>query len=128
MKTGIWIDHEKAVVVSLTDGENTTKVIHSDVKKHGKSGNSADDTSLNVFNEHLKGYYEKVISYLREAEAVYIIGPGEAKGELKKQMEKDNLDKLITGVETADSMTDPQAAEKIKAHFLHHGAARILPD
>lgn len=125
MKTGIWIDHEKAVVVSLTDGEDINKTIHSNVRKHG---NNADDTNLNVFNEHLKGFYEEVISHLREAEAVYIIGPGEAKGELKKRMEKDNLDKLITEVETADRMTDPQVAEKIKAHFLHHGAARILPN
>ena len=127
MKKGIWIDHEKAVIVSMSDDDDI-KVIHSDVRKHGKAGNNADDTSLNVFTEHLKGYYEEIISCIRDSESVYLFGPGEAKGELEKRLEKDNLSNLVDKIETADKMTDPQIAAKVKEHFLHHGAMRILPD
>jgi stalled ribosome rescue protein Dom34 len=128
MKKGIWIDHEKAVIVSLTNDEDNVKVIHSGVKKHSKAGNSADDTSLNVFTKHLKDYYEEVISHLRESESLYIIGPGEAKGELEKRLVQERLDDRIDAIETADKMTDPQIVEKVNAHFLRHSAARIMPN
>ena len=127
MKKGIWIDHEKAVIVSMTDDEDNVKIIHSGVKKHGKAGNSADDTNLNVFTEHLNGYYEEVISSLRDAASVYIMGPGEAKGELEKRLEKVQLSDRVDRIETADKMTDPQIVEKVKKHFLHHDAMRIMP-
>ena len=72
---------------------------------------------------HLNTYYEKVISCLRDAESIFLFGPGEAKGELEKRIEKDNLGDHIVGVETADKMTDPQIVAKVKEHFLHRRAA-----
>lgn len=107
--------------------DEETKVIHSDVKKHGKSGNDADDTSLSVLTEHLNIYYEQVISQLRGAESIFLFGPGEAKGELEKRLAKENSGERIAAVETADKMTDPQIAAKVKEHF-HHGAMRIMPN
>ena len=128
MKKGLWIDHQKAVIVTVRGEDGATKVIYSDVEKHGKSGNDADDTSLAVFTEHLNKYYEEVISELRGAESIFIFGPGEAKGELEKRLAKENLGELVKAVETADKMTDAQVAEKVKEHFLHRGAARIMPN
>ncbi len=128
MKKGLWIDHQKAVIVTVRGEDEDTKVIHSDVEKHAKSGNNADDTSLDVFTEHLNKYYEKVISQLRGAEYIFLFGPGEAKGELEKRLAKENFGELIRVAETADKMTDAQVAEKVKEHFLHHGAARIMPN
>ena len=125
---GLWIDHQKAVIVTVRGEEDDTKVILSDVEKHAKSGNNADDTSLDVFTEHLNIYYEKVISELRGAESIFLFGPGEAKGELEKRLAKENLGEHIKAVETADKMTDAQVAAKVKEHFLHHGAARFMPD
>jgi len=80
-----------------------------------------------VFTEHLNKYYEKVISQLRGAESIFLFGPGEAKGELEKRLAKDNLGELVKAVETVDKMTDPQIAAKVKEHFFHHGAMRIMP-
>ena len=128
MKKGLWIDHQKAVIVTVTGEDNETKVIHSEIEKHGKSGNDADDTNLNVFTEHLNNYYEKVIFELRDAESIFLFGPGEAKGELEKRLAKENLSERVKAVETADRMTDAQIAAKVKEHFLHHGAARIMPN
>ncbi len=128
MKKGLWIDHHKAVIVTVTGEDSATKVIHSDVEKHGKSGNDADDTSLDVFTEHLNKYYEQVISELRGAESIFLFGPGEAKGELEKRLTKENPGEQIKAVETADKMTDAQVAAKVKEHFLHHGAARFMPN
>jgi len=52
-----------------------------------------------------------------DAESILIFGPGEAKGELKKRLKKDNLDGRIVGMETVDRMTDHQVAAKVRQHF-----------
>ena len=64
-----------------------------------------------------------MISCIRDAESILLFGPGEAKGELKKRLEKDNLGERIVGVETADKMTDQQIAAKVKNHFPHRSLA-----
>ncbi len=123
---GLWIDHEKAVIVSVTGTQEETRLIHSNVEKQRRqTGVSmpADDVRQRELTGHLNTYYEEVISCIRDAESILLFGPGEAKGELKKRLEIDNLGDLIAGVETADKMTDPQIAAKVKEHFLHHNAA-----
>ena len=57
----------------------------------------------------------------RDAEAILLFGPGEAKGELKKRIERDKLGGRIVGVETVDKMTDRQIAAKVRQHFLERG-------
>ena len=53
----------------------------------------------------------------RDAESILIFGPGEAKGELKKRLERLNLGEHIAGVETVDKMTDGQIAAKVRQRF-----------
>jgi len=127
---GVWIDHRKAVIVALTaNGEHTT-LINSDVEKHlERTGDSplkgpfesnqvpADDHRQRALTGHLNVYYDRVIAVLREADQLFIFGPGEAKGELHKRMAKTKLDARVTLIETDDKMTDPQIIAKVKAHF-----------
>jgi len=40
---------------------------------------------------HLANYYDEVIACIGDAETILIFGPGEAKGELKKRMERDKI-------------------------------------
>ena len=125
---GIWIDHNKAVIVSVAGEDDETKVIHSDAENHGQNRSQADDINLRVATEHRNIYYGQVISYIQKAESVFLFGPGEAKGELEKRLAKDNPGDRVVTVETTDKMTDPQIVEKVKKHFLHHGAMRIMPN
>ena len=125
---GLWIDHHKAVIVSVAGEDEQTKIIHSDIESRGQSGNRADDSKLNALTHDLNIYYGQVIDYLDDAESVFIFGPGEAKGELEKSMAKDYHGDRVVTIETTDRMTDPQIVEKVKKHFLHHGATRIMPN
>ncbi len=125
---GIWIDYNKAVIVSVAGEDHETKVIHSDALNHGQNASQADDINLRVATEHRNIYYGQVISHLRGAESVFLFGPGEAKGELEKLLAKDHPGDCALTVETTDKMTDPQIVEKVKKHFLHHGAMRIMPN
>ena len=56
----------------------------------------ADDSREREYTGHLDNYYDEVISCIRPAEAILIFGPGEAKGELRKRIERDKLDLRIT--------------------------------
>lgn len=136
-KVGLWIDHRKAIIVAVTDkGEEIGLVIASKVEKQlQRSGDSplkgryesqkvpADDSRQRMLTGHLNIYYEAVIACLTDAESILIFGPGEAKGELKKRLEKSKLGGLIAGVETVDKMTDRQIAAKIRQYFAEEPSA-----
>jgi hypothetical protein len=77
----------------------------------------ADDSRQRTFTGHVNIYYEAVIACLRDAESILLFGPGEAKGELKKRLEKSKLGGRIAGVETVDRMTDREIAAKVRKHF-----------
>ena len=127
MKTaaGLWIDHKKAVIVFVTGKEEEIKLISSNIEKQPRQSGVAtpEDMRHRELTEHLNIYYDEVVSCIRKAESILIFGPGEAKGELKKRLEKDNLGGHIVGIETSDQMTDPQIVAKVKEHFLHQRAA-----
>ena len=103
-KMGVWIDHRKAVIVSVTDQGEEIRLIVSRVEKQPRrSGDSpltgayesllakADDSHYRSFTGHLNIYYDAVITCLRDAESILIFGPGEAKDELKKRLEVTTL-------------------------------------
>jgi len=129
-KTGLWIDHRKAVIITLADERATIKTVKSEVEKHPRAAGNpalkgsfkarhipADDRQENEFNEHIGIFYNKIIETICHADAVFIFGPGEAKDELKKQLEKNHLGGMITGVQTVDRMTDNQIMAIVCQHF-----------
>jgi stalled ribosome rescue protein Dom34 len=128
MKTniGLWIDHEKAVVVMVTGNNDETRTFSSDIKKHRRQSGiemPADDRQQSEATEYLNRYYDIVIGQIREANSIFIFGPGEAKGEFKKRLENRSYNGKIVAVEPADNMTDPQIAAKVRSRFVPAEAA-----
>ena len=132
MKTtkGLWIDHRKAIIVTVTDkGEDVKEIISHVEKQPGRFDGvrsttpyeaqlvPADDSQERDLTAHLDKYFDEVISHLRDAEVILIFGPGEAKGELVKRVERDKISGRIAGVETADKMTVPQIEAKVRKYF-----------
>lgn len=123
-QAGIWIDHKEAFIVFVGADAPSTERTQSGVGQHVRySGHaaseegSADDQRDRQFAAHLGKYYDEVISHVREAESVLIIGPGEAKGELEKRFASKGLAARVVGVETVDKMTDHQIVAKVREHF-----------
>jgi stalled ribosome rescue protein Dom34 len=127
---GLWIDHRKAVIARVSDQGEDTKVIESEVEKQParlagvRSTTSyesqkvqADDRRQREFTAHLHGFYDEVIAAISDAESILIFGPGEAKGELRKRLERKKPDIRIVAVETVDKMTDRQVAAKVREYF-----------
>ena len=129
---GLWIDHRKAVVVVLSDkGEELKEVVSNVDKQRGRvdgkrlnekfdSGMvAADDKQQRDFTGHLNNYYKEVLELIKDAESILLMGPGEAKDEFRKILEREHADhrhKLVTE-ETSDKLTDPQIAAKVRNFF-----------
>ncbi len=129
-KIGLWIDHRKAVIAVVSGGKEKVNVIESKVDKQlGRYDGvrstarfdrvqvQADDSQDRGFMNQINKYYDKVIALIRNAESILIFGPGEAKVELKKRLEKNNLAGRVAAVETADKMTDHQVEAKVRGYF-----------
>lgn len=122
---GLWIDHKRAVIVFVTSEAEEIKHISAELKKpnsHSGSTMRADDLEQRELTQHLNIYYDEVIASLQNAEAVLLMGPGEAKGELKKRLEKAHPNSEIV-IETTDKLTNPQIVAKVREHFLKHAPA-----
>ena len=129
-QAGLWIDHRKAVIVTVSNEGDTTKLVESNVEKHvrysggagsggshGSRAGAGEDTRERRFEGQLGKYYDEVVACVRDAEAIFIFGPGEAKGELKARLEAHGLGARIAAIETVDKMTDRQIAAKVRERF-----------
>lgn len=123
---GLWIDHKKAVIVLLTGETEEIKQISAELNKpnnHSGSTMRADDLEQRELTQHLNKYYDEVITALQKAEAVLLMGPGEAKGELKKRLEKNHVNGREIELETVDKLTDRQIVAKVRERFSSHTQA-----
>lgn len=141
MKTniGLWIDHRRAVIVLESGAGEEIKVILSDADRqpgriHGERSTApyealqvqADDVTQRKFTAELHHYYEEVVACVRHAEGLLVFGPGEAKGQFVKELEKSLPKGFVVVVETADKMTDRQIAAHVRNHFAHESPVIAL--
>ena len=113
---GLWIDHKQAVIVWMTGETEEIKVIHSEIEKPPQA--PADDKQQRVWTEHLNKYYDEVIALVRNVKELLLMGPGEAKGQLKRRLERTLLYGRKVEVETVDKLTEPQIVAKVREYFL----------
>jgi len=137
---GIWVDHKKAVLVSKTqpeqsyetDAEATITEMNSEVERKVRLAGGArtrtapwgpqevavDSKIETRQKQQLKKFYQQIIECLKDADKILIIGPGEAKLELKKEISKSKiLATKIVDVQTCDKMTNNQIAAKVQSYF-----------
>jgi stalled ribosome rescue protein Dom34 len=118
----VWIDHREAVFATITGEDEATSRLESNVEKHVRfsaaAEHGAEDQYERRYAEHLRKYFDAVISRIRDAEAILILGPGEAKHQLEKRLREEGLGGRIVAVVTTDKMTDPQIAARARQQFL----------
>ena len=130
-EVGLWIDHRKAVIVTIKNEVEVIREIRSNIEKHPRFSNdansnapdeahepTAEDMRDRKFADHLDNFYGGIVSLVRNADSIWIFGPGEAKIELEEHLKRDGLGARVVGIETIDKMTDHQIAAKVRDHFL----------
>jgi hypothetical protein len=119
---GVWIDHKKAVIVSIAGGQVTTKTLESDIGPHPHYSGSQDGGGEKKYeerhNQDLDRYYDDVIGQLGNPDALFLFGPGEAKLQLKERLGRSKVSpENSVAVESVDKLTDPQIVAKVKEHY-----------
>lgn len=130
LRVGLWMDHRQAIIVKLDDHEERIERIQSLAEKQlRRSGESplkgpfdvlhvpADTVRQRTFTVQMNAYYDEIIEYIRAADAVLIMGPGEARHELRKRMQKSALAERAVAVEKAGWMTERQIAARVRRYF-----------
>jgi len=122
-RVGLWLDRNKAVIVSITNTGEERKRITSDMEHYSlySSVVPGDGSPENLrdtrFWNHLNEYYDNIITQIQDAKAIQIFGPGEAKYELKKHLEGKGLSENIVSMEEVEKLTDDQIGMKVEERF-----------
>lgn len=138
-KAGVWIDHKKAVVVLVTDAgqeikkfpgvvEPSTRPVSSTRSKNKYTPNDfiAEDRREQKLANERKKVFDEVLAFIRSADSLLILGPGEAKGEFSKHIKAKKLRGLAVELETTDKLTQRQLAARVSEHFSKTRAGNTL--
>lgn len=131
-RLGIWLDHRIARFVELVGDEVKCSELRSNVeRKHRSTGGlrmpgknymksfaASEKNTERARSEHVKRFYAQVLEALTPADRFILLGPGEAKSELAKEIkENQNLMGKLAGVLTAEDMTDRQLVAAVRDFF-----------
>ncbi|MBW2514444.1 MAG: hypothetical protein JRE21_07725 [Deltaproteobacteria bacterium] len=139
---GIWLDRQRATVVSLIKNEPFTndmqtviENIESNVEPrlrlsggsrsrktpYGPQDIAVDGKQESRTKQQMRLYFRNIIAVINDAKKIFIMGPGETRGELKRSLEKNSqLGDRIIKVEAADKMTQNQIVAKVKNVYKAH--------
>lgn len=129
---GIWIDYSQAIIGEIKKNDVELFTIASEIDHQLRiDGEDADKTRFspqhrsnnehrneNRHQEQVKKYIKNVYEQIKDANAIYIIGPAEAKKELVKYYTEHNKnDNNIVAVEPCDKLTENQLKAKFQEFF-----------
>ena len=122
-KVGLWLNRNKAVIVSIANKMEERRIVTSDMEHYVLystvvPGDGAPENPRDRrFWNHLGEYYDKIMVHIRDASEIQIFGPAEAKYELQQRLVSEGLDGHIISLEDEGPLTDLQIATKVQKRF-----------
>jgi stalled ribosome rescue protein Dom34 len=128
---GIWIDKQKAHIVTIENDNEKFNTIESQVEDFhptggyglGIRGSPQDAMAENKYmkreKQQLKSYFKEIVSEIKDSDALVIFGPAETKEKFSKELSEQykNLSIKVSAVKTVDSMTNNQVIAWVKDYF-----------
>ena len=132
-KIGVWIDHKQAYLIEYETGQVDAISSNIELPAQPASGtqpggklNQNKESELRQFSRYklqLHKYYQQVVTGLKNANSIFVMGPGEAKIEFEKFLKKyKSMQKRLIKVETADKMTKNQMVAHVKNFYQKQAA------
>jgi len=131
-KVCVWIDHNRAVIAAVDDGEESIETIPSDAGRHprahggsrmvapwGPQTSNDEYARERRYESHLAHFYRDVIRHLGQPDELVVMGPAQAKQELKAEIEESLLRDVHVVLETAGEMTDPQVLARLRSFDIN---------
>ena len=130
-RKGIWIDRDKAHLVTLRNDSEELITIFSNIehfRPHGGSGTRLkggpqdvvqDKKYLEREKQQLKSYFKNIVEKINNTEALIIFGPAQTSEQFAKELHENykSLSTKIKGVKKADSMTDNQIKAWVRKFY-----------
>ena len=127
-KIGVWIDHKRAFVIGYKDDKVEVIEAHLEPPAHYSGGtrlggrlSQKADLELrhnDRINLQLNKYYGQVMTALKDASSILVMGPGKAKIEFEKAIKKNkSLQKRLLKVEAVDKMTKNQMVAHVRKFY-----------
>lgn len=130
--TGIWIDHEKAMIITLDKGQHKLKIIESDIvtrdridgetKSYGRFGEqslSQEKHKERRIKEQVSNFLKNLLREIKGMDELVLFGPANMKNKLEKYIRNDTtLVSKLQAVVSADSMTDNQMIAWVKNFYF----------
>ncbi|WP_271765728.1 pelota family protein [Aquimarina algiphila] len=128
---GIWIDKEKAHIISVKEESEDMTTIPSEIENyriHGGSGTRLkggpqdvvqDSKYLEREKHQFRAYVKTIVPLIQNADRIVIFGPAEARDRFNKELNDNYKDvaKKVKDVLIADSMTDNQTKALVRDYF-----------
>lgn len=129
--TGVWLDKNKALIVTLEDDKESLKSVISNVEHYHEQGGIGRHYTRNPINvlkeksnlerekQQLRAYFKEIVPFIEDTDALIIFGPAETGEKFSKELQKHYkyLSPKIKGVKRADSMTDNQVKAWVRNFF-----------
>jgi hypothetical protein len=130
-KMAVWLDHKRALVVTVCDRKVTSATVEFEetpmsrpggglraAAGHGQHGVDPDQRRDARHAQQLARYYERIVALLDRADQIHLMGPGQAKLELKQRvLSHKPLAAIPLALETVDRMTDAQVVARVRGIF-----------
>jgi stalled ribosome rescue protein Dom34 len=99
----VWLDHLRAVVIDFSRESEHVHLVPSDTEQrqiHRKSG--SDTGGKKIAEDHR--FFDDIVAAIGDAREVLIVGPGQAKMNFRKDLDKRHrkVADLVVGVESMD--------------------------
>ena len=130
-QVGVWLDKERAIIITLYNGEASINTILSNLEHfhvHGGSGTRLkggpqdvvqDSKYLEREKHQLKKYFNNIVSEIKDQDAIVLFGPAEIKDKFNKELKASykDLSTKVKGVVRTDKMTKRQLKAWVKTFF-----------
>lgn len=128
---GIWLDKEKAFIVRLEAGKESTQYILSNIetfKIHGGSGTRLkggpqdvvqDSKYLEREKHQFRNYFKEIISFIKDADTLALFGPAGTNDRFYKELSQHHpsIHRKVIAVKKEDSMTENQMKALVRDFY-----------
>ncbi|WKS95813.1 hypothetical protein [Riemerella columbina] len=116
---GLWIDHEKAVVVKNHNGQEVSEFkVTEHLKAHHQGGNSNENAAHNAEQTNRTKFFKEIEKAITNSVELYITGPGISQEELKNYLaDTAQYKNLKMSLGTSTDSSDASVLEEVKVHY-----------
>ena len=133
-KMGVWLDSEKAFLISITESGDYICKITSDVENrvrfpgetksfHRMGGMLSNPEKVHTERKkhQLNDYFHKVMDNMKDADEIFLFGPSKTKEWLEKELNKNaTMASKLCGTANSDLITEKQMIARVKNFFIEN--------